>query len=60
MADPSPKQQVLAAVEQLPVDATFEDAIDSLLFLYKAQIGLAQADAGQLTPHDEVKKRLGL
>ena len=60
MAEPSPKQRVLAAVEQLPADATFEDAIDSLLFLYKAQIGLAQADAGQLTPHDEVKKRLGL
>lgn len=60
MVDPSPKQRVLAAVEQLPVDATFEDAIDSLLFLYKAQIGLAQADAGKLTPHDEVKKRLGL
>ncbi len=60
MADPSPKQQVLKAVERLPADATLEDAIDSLLFLYKAQVGLAQADAGQVTPQDEVKKRLGL
>ncbi len=49
-----------AAVERLAADATLEDVIDSLLFLHKAQIGLAQADAGQVTPHSEVKKRLGL
>ena len=60
MSGPSPKDQILAAVNQLPADATLEDAIDSLLFLYKAQRGLAQADAGKLTPHSEVKKRLGL
>ncbi len=60
MSDPSPKEQILAAVERLPADATLEDVIDSLLFLHKAQIGLAQADAGQVTPHSEVKKRLGL
>ena len=60
MSDPSSKDQILAAVNRLPPDATFEDAIDSLLFLYKAQLGLAQADAGQVTPHSEVKKRFGL
>ena len=48
-----------AAVERLPADAALEDVIDRLLFLHKAQIGLAQADAGQVTPHGEVKKRLG-
>ena len=59
MSDSSPKEQILAAVERLPADATLEDAIDSVLFLYKARLGLAQADAGQFIPHNEVNKRLG-
>ena len=57
MSESSTKQKVLEAVEQLPPDATVEDAMERLYFLYKIERGLAEADAGQTVPHEEVKKR---
>ena len=52
------KQRVLAAVEKLPADATFEDAIERLVFLAKIDRGLAEVDNGKGIDHDEVKPRL--
>jgi len=52
------KQRVLAAVEKLPANATFEDAIKRLVFLAKIDRGLAEADNGKGIDHDEVKRRL--
>ena len=54
----STKQKVLEAVEQLPDDATVEDAIERLYFLAKVERGLAQAESGPGVPHSEAKKRL--
>lgn len=58
MTHSSVKQRALEAVATLPEDATFEDAMDRLYFLAKVERGLAQADAGELIPHDEVEARL--
>ena len=58
MAVGSMKQKVIEAVENLPADATVEDAMERLYFLAKIQRGLEQADAGDTIPHDEAKKRL--
>ena len=44
----------------MPPDATFDDAIERLVFLAKIEAGLAELDAGDGIPHDEVKRRLGL
>ena len=52
------KQQVLQAVQDLPEDATFEDAMERLLFLAKIERGVQQADAGQTIPHNQVKERM--
>jgi predicted transcriptional regulator len=52
------KQRVLAAVEKLPANATFEDAIKRLVFLAKIDRGLAEVDNGKGIDHDEVKRRL--
>jgi predicted transcriptional regulator len=54
MVESALKQKVLDAVEQLPSNATIEDVIERLVFLAKIGQGLAQADAGQLIPHDQV------
>jgi len=54
------RDQIREAIDQLPPDATFEDAIERLVFLAKIEAGLAELDAGQGVPHDEVKRRLGL
>jgi hypothetical protein len=38
------KQRVLAALEKLPADATFEDAFKRLVFLAKIDRGLAEME----------------
>jgi predicted transcriptional regulator len=52
------KQKVLEAVQQLPPDATVEDAIARLYFLAKVERGVAQADAGETLPHEAARRRL--
>ncbi len=58
MTESSVKQRVLEAVQRLPDDATFDDAIERIVFLAKIEQGLEQADAGQTVPHQEARKRL--
>jgi predicted transcriptional regulator len=57
MSGPSIKQKVLDAVQQLPPDATIEDAMERLYFLAKVERGLADADAGRVASHEEVRLR---
>jgi hypothetical protein len=51
------KELVRHALDDLPDDTTIEAVIERLLFLYKLQRSLAQADAGEKSPHDEVMRR---
>ena len=60
MAEATPKDRILEALRELPPDATYDDAIERLVFLAKVEEGLTQLDSGQGIPHDEVKRRLGL
>jgi len=52
------KQRAIEALQALPDHATFEDAIERLVFLAKIDAGLDELDAGKGIPHDEVKRRL--
>lgn len=52
------KQKVLKAVRALPADASYEDAVERLVFLSKVERGLAQAEAGQTISHDKVKQKM--
>ena len=60
MAEPTVRERILLAFEDLPPDATFDDAIERLVLLAKIDAGLAELDAGEGVPHDEAKRRLGL
>ena len=60
MAEPTVRERILQALEDLPADATFDDAIERLVFLAKIDAGLAELDAGKGIPHDEAKRQLGL
>lgn len=51
------KEQILQVIEQLPDDATFDQAIEKLNLLRKIEIGLAQADRGEVVDHAEIKRR---
>ncbi|MBN1442869.1 MAG: hypothetical protein JXA90_09175 [Planctomycetes bacterium] len=52
------KAQILKAIEQLPDDASIEDAFERLVLLYKVERGLEQADSGSLIPQDDAKKQM--
>ena len=60
MPTPTARERILNALQDLPDDATFDDAIERLVFLAKIDAGLAELDAGKGIPHEEVKRRLGL
>lgn len=50
------KQQILKPIEDLPDDATVEDALHRLYLLYKVERGLGQADRGELISQQETRK----
>lgn len=52
------KERMLHAVNDLPEDATYEDAMERLLFLAKVERGLQQADEGSTIAHTEVRARM--
>jgi len=52
------KDKVLKAVQTLPEDASFEDAMERLLFMAKIERGLHQAESGQTLSHEQVKERM--
>ena len=54
------RDRIMQALEDLPPDVTFEEAIERLVFLAKIDAGLAELDAGKGIPHDEAKRRLGM
>ena len=58
MSETGTKKKILRAVEQLPDDATIEDAIERLYFFAKIEKGIREADAGLTVSHDEAKQRL--
>jgi predicted transcriptional regulator len=58
MGEPAAKERILKAVEELPDDATLDEAIEKLCFLARVERGLQQANAGKTISHDEVNERL--
>jgi len=52
------KQKVVKAVQNLPANATIEDAMERLLFLAKVEKGLQQVQAGQTIPHEKMKAKM--
>ncbi len=58
MSTATTKERVLEAVQQLPADATVEQAMERLYFIAKVEEGLRQAEAGELASHEDVKRRL--
>jgi predicted transcriptional regulator len=57
MPNETVKQRAIDAISSLPESATFEDAIERLCFIAKVEEGLRQSEAGDLIPHEEVKKQ---
>jgi predicted transcriptional regulator len=52
------KELLREAVDQLPEDATVEDAMDRLYFLAKVARGLEAADRGDVISHQEARSAI--
>lgn len=52
------REKAIQVLEDLPDDASLEDAMERLLFLAKIERGIQQADAGQTMAHAQVKERM--
>jgi predicted transcriptional regulator len=57
METPQVKEEMVRLIQDLPEDATVEDAIERLCFLAKIERGLEQSEAGKTISHDEIKSR---
>jgi predicted transcriptional regulator len=54
----SNKEKILSVIQSLPDEASIDEAIDRLYLLWKTERGIEQADAGQVTDHDEFMREL--
>jgi len=52
----SDKQIVIDAIRKLPEDVKFEDIVANLELLAKIREGHADADAGRVIPHEQIKR----
>jgi hypothetical protein len=51
------KSEIVRAIQDLPEDATVEDAMERLYFLAKIERGLEQSESDETISHDEIKAR---
>lgn len=58
MPSTSIKAKIVRAVEELPDNASIEDAMERLLFLHKVEVGLRQAEEGKTVSLDDVEAHL--
>lgn len=58
MAEPTVRDRVLRAVEEMPSDITFEEVMERVYMLQKIERGRQQIAAGEGIPHDEAKRRM--
>lgn len=52
------KEKMIAVMEELPSDATIEDAMDRLVFMAKLERGLREADEDMTISHEELRERM--
>ena len=52
------KEKILSVVNSLDDNVSIAEAIDRLYLLHKVEIGVQQADSGDVTEHREFMKQL--
>jgi predicted transcriptional regulator len=58
VADRSPKQQMIEAIEDLPEDSTHDQILRELAFARMVERGVADAKAGNSISHEEMGRRI--
>ena len=57
METPQVKSEIVLAIQDLPEDATVEDAMERLYFLAKIERGLVQSESDETISYEEIKAR---
>ena len=52
------KDKAISVIQSLDDDVTLDDVIDRLYLLRKIELGISQADAGDVVEHDEFMDEL--
>jgi predicted transcriptional regulator len=52
------KEKIISVIERLDDDVSIDNVIERLYILRKIEIGLQQADSGDVMDHDEFMKEL--
>ena len=52
------KTKVLKAIKQLPDEFSIDEMIDKMILLEKIEIGIAQADRGEVMDDEDVQKEI--
>jgi hypothetical protein len=52
------REQMVKAVQDLPAEATVQDAMERLYLLEKIEQGIIQADNGQTVSQEEARRRM--
>ena len=58
IADLTPKQQMIQAIEELPDDSSYDQILRELAFARMVERGLADAEAGRSISHEEMGRRI--
>ena len=54
----TPKSRILALVEDQPDDSSYDEILHELAFVRMVERGIADADAGRVVSHEEVRRRI--
>ena len=54
----TPKEQAVAALQAMPVDATWEQVAEKLAFMAEVERGRKDVADGKVVPNSEVKQRI--
>jgi hypothetical protein len=52
------KEQMLKTIQELPDDASFDEAMERLYLMYKIQRGLGQSERGEVVSQEEARHRM--
>lgn len=52
------KDKLLETIKQLPANFSIDELIDKILLQEKIETGLKQSQAGQVTPDEDLDKKL--
>lgn len=58
MSESTIKQKVLESIDRLPEDVSMEEIVERIQFIQKIEIGLEQAENGELISHEEVLEEI--